>query len=75
MQPWKAILAAQDVLLTSQTRPPSPKELEALDATVSRYIQDLDRPFSGLEISDGEGLSEALAAHNWWVISRIVVHR
>lgn len=71
MKPWTAISVAQDVLLTLQASPPSPKELEALDATVSKCIQDLDRPLLGREPTD----PEALAGHNWWAISRIVVHR
>ncbi|KAF1931243.1 uncharacterized protein M421DRAFT_342453 [Didymella exigua CBS 183.55] len=69
-EPWEAILGAQDILLISQARPPSPKELEALDATVSTYIQNLDRPPTGREPIDAEGL----AAHNWWAVGRIVVH-
>ncbi|KAF3035339.1 hypothetical protein E8E12_006560 [Didymella heteroderae] len=69
-EPFKAILEAQNILLTSQARPPSPKELEALDATLIKNIEDLDRPIIGREPTDAEGL----AIHNWWAVSRIVVH-
>jgi hypothetical protein len=65
------MLDAQEILLTSQARPPTSKELEMLDARVYSYIQQLDRPLAGRMPDDVEGL----AAHSWWAVSRIVVHR
>lgn len=71
MQPWAAMLDAQDMLLASQTQPPTPKELETFDARISSYIHQLDRPLAGRSPDDAEGM----AVHSWWAISRIVVHR
>ncbi|KAH6621835.1 hypothetical protein C7974DRAFT_211855 [Boeremia exigua] len=67
---WTPILRSQDILLTSQAKLPTSTELEALDATISSYSQDLDRPLAGGESIDSEGL----AARKWWAIARIVVH-
>ncbi|KAF9697693.1 hypothetical protein EKO04_004215 [Ascochyta lentis] len=69
-EPWGAMLGAQQILLTSQARAPTSDELYTLDAKVCSYIHELDRPLAVRLPDDVEGL----AAHNWWVIARIVVH-
>lgn len=72
MQTWELILSAQRILLTSQAKALTPEELETLDMSICSHIRVLDRPFSGREpYHDAEGL----AAHNWWAVARIVVHR